>query len=201
MLQKKKHRKSQKKIEQQGCKCTGGCLAANHLFARAVSLFIGNTLIFGMKNAGKEGTAMRRILTTFMHCILILLTFYILFYLSHTVFTLYLFIWTAHNNYLYLWVICVILTIFRKPLVAYSITVGNVAGVIIGQYLGDYIQAVRSAKITDTMSVEMIYYLENHYGAFIWLLVILVSIAVGILLQIRYTQKHSSSTVNVPKVL
>lgn len=159
-----------------------------------------NTLGLDIKDAGKKGMVMRRILTTFIHCFIILLTFYILFYLSHTVLTLYLFIWAAHNNYLYLWVIAVILAIFQKPSVAYSITAGNVAGVIIGQYLGDYIQAVRSAKITDTMSAEMIHHLSNHHGALIWLIVILVSIAVGILLQIRYTQKHTSSTVNVPQI-
>ena len=51
------------------------------------------------------------------------------------------------------------------------------------------------------MSAEMIHHLSNHHGAFIWLLVVLLSIAAGILLQIRYAKKQGSSMVNIPKSL
>lgn len=154
-----------------------------------------------MNDEEKERKGMRRILTSLIHCFIILTAFYTLYYLSYTVFTFYLFIWTADNNYLYLWIIAILLVILKKPFAAYSITAGNIAGVIIGQYLGDYIYAVRSAKITDTMSAEMIHHLSNHHGAFIWLLVVLLSIAAGILLQIRYAKKDGSAMVNIPKSL
>ena len=81
-----------------------------------------------MNDEGKERKGMRRILTSLIHCFIILTAFYTLYYLSYTVFTFYLFIWTADNNYLYLWIIAILLVILKKPFAAYSITAGNIAG-------------------------------------------------------------------------
>ena len=86
----------------------------------------------------------------------------------------YLFEWTGRRFYLYIWVSLPFFIFVLKDFVAaWIITIGNLAGVVIGQLWGDYLIYINSFKITPEMDAEMVYHLQYHYGAFIWLFIIL----------------------------
>lgn len=109
-----------------------------------------------------------------------LLIFIALFILSQTVLNhIYLVEWTAKNKYLYIWIFVVIYTIFNKRYSSYALTIGNIVGLVVGQLVGEYIMNQNMATITSDMSNELIYQLSYHYGAFIWMGIILFAIILG----------------------
>lgn len=86
----------------------------------------------------------------------------------------YLFEWTGRRFYLYIWLSLPFFIFVMKDLIAaWIITIGNVAGVIIGQLWGDYLIYINSFKITPETNDATYWYLMNHKGAFIWLFIIL----------------------------
>lgn len=123
------------------------------------------------------------------NCFINLFIFTILRHLSYTRYTSYCFNWTAENNYLYMWALVLLLVFFKKYIIAYSLTIGNLFGVIIGQYLGDYILTINSSKITSYTSNEEVYHLNYHYGAFIWIIIVIVFFAIGIIVQYKWMKK------------
>jgi len=97
----------------------------------------------------------------------------------------YLFRWTADNRYLYIWVMVGFLIIFDKKNIACILTVGNVIGVLLGQFLGDYIQSINMAKITPEMTDEMIWSsgLMSHPGFHIWIFTLFLSLVIALFIQ------------------
>lgn len=91
----------------------------------------------------------------------------------------YVFQWTSGRYYVYLWLVVLILTWIGQKHIAYSITIANIAGVFIGQYLGDYMVAINEAKITPTMDAQKVYMLTRHRGVYIWMFCVLLSILIG----------------------
>ena len=110
-----------------------------------------------------------------------LLIYFLIFYLSHTLFQDYLFVWTAQNKYCYIWVLSLLLILMQKPLISYCITLGNILGIFIGQYLGDHLRAVSMSKITQYSTAEEQWHLSLHYGVLIWIIVIVLASVVGLL--------------------
>ncbi|MBD5128526.1 MAG: hypothetical protein HDT43_01155 [Ruminococcaceae bacterium] len=111
--------------------------------------------------------------------------FGVLYLLSRTVLeSVYLFEWTSRNLYCYVWVLAAALIVFDKLIVSYSVTLGNLLGVVIGQYLGDFIKAQRVKEITPETTPDMVHELSMHYGAGIWAITVLACLAVGITVQI-----------------
>lgn len=96
----------------------------------------------------------------------------------------YLFEWTSRGLYYFIWMPALILAVFNKTAVSYAVTVGNLAGVIIGQLLGDLIVSHNEKLITPEMTPDRIYYLSSHQGAVIWIITVLAFTAAGIVLQI-----------------
>lgn len=96
----------------------------------------------------------------------------------------YLFEWTSRELYLYIWIPALILAALNKTAVSYAITLGNLAGVVIGQLLGDLIISQNAKLITPDTPSDIEYYLTTHQGAFIWIITVLAFTAVGIVLQI-----------------
>ena len=102
-------------------------------------------------------------------------------FLSQTAFReIYLFKWTADHSYLYLWVVPAAFCFLKMVRAAFSTTIGNWAGILIGQVLGDFIIKINAAKITPDMYVGKVWQLKTHYGVLIWLLVFLLSVMIGI---------------------
>ncbi|GHV08218.1 hypothetical protein FACS1894217_10300 [Clostridia bacterium] len=83
--------------------------------------------------------------------------------------------WTARNLYLFVWAFVVFLTLFRKPIIAAAITLGNVFGIVVGQGL----DGVTQQGAPDYES----------YGWLIWLCTILAFLTVGIVLSGRNVSK------------
>lgn len=98
---------------------------------------------------------------------------------------IYLFEWTSRHSYCYLWLIVIALVIFKKYIVAISITSGNIVGIVAGQWIGDAIRENNMKKIVDGMSNGERYYLMLHQGVFIWIITILIFIISGCIIE-RY---------------
>lgn len=131
----------------------------------------------------KSGKILLNILVT-------LLIYFLIFYLSHTLFQDYLFVWTAQNKYCYIWVLSLLLILMQKPVISYCITLGNILGIFIGQYLGDHLRAVSMSRITQYSTAEERWHLSLHYGVLIWIIVIVLVSVIGFLYTI-YTKKKS----------
>lgn len=104
----------------------------------------------------------------------------------------YLFEWTARRLYLLIWIPALILAALNKTAVSYGITVGSLAGVVIGQLLGDFIISQNAKLITPDTSPDLVYRLTTHQGVPIWLITTLVFTAVGIVLQITSSRRKRS---------
>lgn len=91
--------------------------------------------------------------------------------------------WTAQNHYLYLWVAPIVLDLLDLHWVSVSISLGNLAGVIFGQVMGDFIVRINLAKITPEMAPGQAQQLRTHPGFLIWLGVVALFTAAGIILQ------------------
>lgn len=108
------------------------------------------------------------------------------YFLSQTVFHgIYLFEWTANHYYLCLWAAPVTFCFLEKYKAALITAIGNWAGILIGQSLGDFIIKVNAARITPDMYVGKVWQLKTHYGVLIWLAVFLLSFIVGIRIEKR----------------
>lgn len=120
--------------------------------------------------------------------------FGILYLLSMTLLNkVYLFEWTARNLYCYVWAIAAVLIVFDKLIVSYFVTFGNLIGILIGQFLGDFIRSQRMKLITPETTSDVEYFLSYHYGAFIWAITILVCLAAGIVAQIISSRRKKSA--------
>ena len=115
---------------------------------------------------------------------------FLILYLISTFFlrNVYLPGWTAQNHYLYLWVAPFFLDLSGYHWVSVSISLGNLAGVIFGQVMGDFIVRINLAKITPEMAPGQAQQLRTHPGFWIWLGMILLFILAGILLQKQHPE-------------
>lgn len=103
---------------------------------------------------------------------------------------IYLFEWASEDGrYLLVWIPVAVLILAGQYWVSSALAVGDLAGIVIGQLLGDGIAAWNSAKITPDMDAGAIYQLQTHYGAFILLAVLLIFLTAGIALQVRQRKK------------
>ena len=128
-----------------------------------------------MKNLFSKDKACLRYL------LIVFLAYALCYLLSQTVFhEIYLFEWTAGHYYLFLWIVPVTFCFLKMFRAAFSTTIGNWAGILIGQVLGDLIIKINTAKITPDMYIGKVWQLKTHYGVLIWLVVFLLSFIVGI---------------------
>ncbi|WIV12717.1 hypothetical protein [Proteiniborus sp. MB09-C3] len=99
--------------------------------------------------------------------------------------TEYLFEWAAHNwnFYLFLGAIALLLLFLNKRFVSAFMTTGIVVGIFVGNYLGRLIKGFNEGKIVEGMKAEEVYRLRHHPGFEIWIGVILLSIVIGIVMQ------------------
>lgn len=114
------------------------------------------------------------------HCFITALVYMLIYYLSYRLFRIDIFLWTADNKYCYIWILSFLFIIFRKYILSYCVTFGNICGIFIGQYLGDYIRNIRMEKITPYSTVEQKWNLSMHYGVAIWITVILIFLIIGL---------------------
>lgn len=113
--------------------------------------------------------------------LIVFLAYGLCYLLSQTVFhEIYLFEWTADHYYLCLWAVSVTFCFLEMYKAALSTTIGNWAGILIGQVLGDWIIQINATKITPDMYVGKVWQLKTHYGVLIWLIVFLLAFSIGI---------------------
>ena len=113
--------------------------------------------------------------------LIVFLAYGLCYLLSQTVFhEIYLFEWTADHYYLCLWAVSVPFCFLEMYKAALSTTIGNWAGILIGQVLGDWIIQINATKITPDMYVGKVWQLKTHYGVLIWLIVFLLAFSIGI---------------------
>ena len=84
----------------------------------------------------------------------------------------YLFEWTARHYYLGIWLAGVALIYLKKEDEALALAVVNIVAILVGQFLGDYLQKQNMLKITDQLDNEAIYQLSKHHGVLIWIMTI-----------------------------
>lgn len=133
---------------------------------------------------------MNKVRKILSNILITLLIYFLIYYLSCTLFQDYLFVWTAQNRYCYIWILSLLLILMQKPVISYCITLGNIFGIFIGQYLGDHLRAVNMSKITQYSTAEERWHLSLHYGVLIWIIVIVLVSVIGFLYAI-YTKKKS----------
>jgi len=122
--------------------------------------------------------------THFGFLLIVFFAYVLCYLLSQTVLhEIYLFEWTANHYYLCLWAAPVTFCFLEMYKAALITTIGNWAGILIGQLLGDFILKINAAKITPGLYVGKVWQLKTHYGVLIWLIVFLLSFLVGILIE------------------
>lgn len=113
------------------------------------------------------------------------LLFLILYGLSMTALQdFYLFEWTARHKYIGLWAIALVLLLLGKLFLAYAVALGNLAGILTGQFLGDWLRAQSIQKITPDMNAETVYRMYHHPGVEIWLAVVALFVLASALLHL-----------------
>lgn len=122
-----------------------------------------------------------------------IIIFAALYLVSKTVLSqLYLFEWTARHHYLYIWILSIILLYCRKSIISFSITFGNLVGILIGQFFGDFIRYKNILKITAAMSSEQKDLLYHHPGVEYWIITIIIFTIIGMLVnKRRYVMEES----------
>lgn len=124
--------------------------------------------------------------------ILQLASFVVIYILSRTIFlNIYVLRWTAHNYYLYIWMPVIILSLCERTIISLFITIGNIIGNILGQLLGDLMQYINMQKITDTMTEEQKYMLMSHKGVYIWMLMIIIFMILGVIVNLINKRERS----------
>ena len=108
-----------------------------------------------------------------------LITYLISYFLLSDV---YVFSWAYQNSYWYVWVVALLLVLFKKEIVAYSIAIGNVVGLIGGHILDKIFLPIRMAGITEDMSKGQVYTRSQPQAAFYWMGIVLLFIVAGSIL-------------------
>lgn len=114
-------------------------------------------------------------------CAVVAAAFGLLYLLSMTVWKdVYLFEWTAWHKYLYIWAVALAFGAGGLTTVAYSVTLGNLAGILLGQFLGDFLVAQKVAKLPPNAGNAEVYLANYHHGAFIWAATVLAFFLIGL---------------------
>ncbi len=119
-----------------------------------------------------------------------LLPFIILYILSNTVLKdLYLFEWMARNSYAYIWLIIIGFTFTNRMVYSVSLVISNVFGILIGQFLGDWMQNKNIQTITSDMTAEQQARLHLHHGFEIWIVAVLLFFSLSLLIH-KYMKRQ-----------
>ena len=129
---------------------------------------------------------------------LILLIFYlipyiVLYSISRLFFDdLYLFKWMSDRLYLCIWIVVLLLAYTNKYWIASFLTFASIAGVIFGQFLGDFIRFNNIKLITSMMAKEEQARLYLHQGVPIWILTVFILTLIGIALEIIKKKRNEN---------
>lgn len=149
-----------------------------------------------------NGKGRRKELSSKKKYFITVIIFAALYLLSKTVLSqLYLFEWTARHHYLYIWIFSIILLYCKKSIISFSITFGNLFGILIGQFFGDYVRYKNILKITAAMSSEQKDSLYHHPGVEYWIITIIIFTIVGILVNKRRYVRDGSWTGSVLSII
>lgn len=128
--------------------------------------------------------------TKVFRCAITLLPYIILFILTKMFFNeVYLLDWLARRWYYGLWIITAVLAVFNFKL-SFFISCANIVAITLGQVIGDILQNYNISQITPDMTAEQQARLYLHYGVFIWIISLLVSVAMFAL--VTYIRKKKA---------
>ena len=100
--------------------------------------------------------------------------------------------WTASHYFLYVWVAAILFAIFNFPYTSLTITAGCFIGIVLGEVIGQNIIDNNWNEINQLISngisvnIETLNRANTHQGVFIWLCVILVSIVIGLIVDMLH---------------
>ena len=96
--------------------------------------------------------------------------------------------WTAEHHYLYCWALVCYFTGIGKPVLSVSLTLGNFAGVYLGDRAGSFFRELAMREIPwDIPNEEMLLayqaYYQNHNGLAIWVACVFLFLILGAYIQ------------------
>lgn len=103
----------------------------------------------------------------------------------------YPFDWSAFHHDLFLWMgwaVAMLLARSKRYILAWSLPVGNLAGLFLGHYLGDYLYA--RAQALSAANGNQVFFHYVHYGVLIWLLTVLGFFVIGLVLSWWVKRRH-----------
>lgn len=106
----------------------------------------------------------------------ILMFICIRFFSNHIFIDSYMSYFARWNYYWMILIPIVLFIVVNKTNIAYAISFGNVAGLLIGQLLGDLLLYVNSYFVSSDMRPGEVEFLKTNQGIFIWFCCILISI-------------------------
>jgi|GEM_PF-1767761 len=139
-----------------------------------------------MGSVGNKTTALRikNIAKRFAVWAVILLPFLLFWIFGKTLGKdIYVFEWMSDNNFWYVWIIVCILLLFRQDIAAVFLSAGSAIGILLGHFLGGFLNELSMKKITSDMPPEEIDRLSQHDGVFIWIVTLFVALIIGIFFQ------------------
>ena len=96
--------------------------------------------------------------------------------------------WTAEYHYLYCWALIYYFTGIGKPVLSVSLTLGNFAGVYLGDRVGGFFRELAMRKIpwdipNEEMRLAYQMYYQNHNGLAIWAVCVILFMLLGVYIQ------------------
>ena len=96
--------------------------------------------------------------------------------------------WTAEHHYLYCWALVCYFTGIGKPVLSVSLTLGNFAGVYLGDRAGSFFRELAMREIpwdipNDEMLLAYQAYYQNHNGLAIWVACVFLFLILGAYIQ------------------
>lgn len=104
----------------------------------------------------------------------------------------YVFGWFADNFYGFTWVTVLILIAFGRTVISYFADAGIVLGAVVGEVLGGILWENKMKKFAEnSTSDEYAAALQSHYGVLIAYIVFFAFLAIGIVVSVILSKKHS----------
>lgn len=121
----------------------------------------------------------------------------LIFYeLCRTVFhCFYTFETMSRHGYITIWILSIILNLCKRVRAAWSITIGNIISVILGEWIGGIKMNYNMSLITDTMDAEKRYLLSLHPGDLFYFLFMFFVVLLAIVLEVIYSKNRRANNI------
>lgn len=103
--------------------------------------------------------------------------------------------WTARHYFLFVWVAAILCGILNYTYTSLTITAGCFLGIVLGDVIGRNIIESNWNKINQltsngiSVSIETLNLANYHKGVFIWFFTILISLVIGLIIDILHKRR------------